>query len=212
MALGGSITAGVTDALKQLPHPGHRGGYREPLMRLLAADGYEVDFVGSQALGQGIQAFDPDHEAHPRWTIAQLAYGRRGDGSDGVYGWLAAQRADVVLLQLDAAHLATGPASVEAILSEIDRWEASPAGNPVTVVVSGVLGQAPAVQSFNRALQAMIARRASDDVIVLNHAGALVYPDHFGDRLHPNTVGYRKLAKLWRDALIDHQLLTKCRQ
>jgi hypothetical protein len=219
MTLGGAITAGVTDASKQLPKPALRVGYRQPLQVLLAANGYRVDFVGSQSFGHDIQGFDPDNEARPGWSAAEIAYGKKGTGADGIYGWLDRHPADIVLLQLSVNQLAGGLAGIEGILNEIDRWEMSAGGNPVTVVLLGVLTRGPgtpAINAFNRGIKVIVARRVShpgnspDDIVVIDDPNALLSPADFHDQLSPNSTGYRKLAQLWRAALVDHDLLNKC--
>jgi hypothetical protein len=218
MALGGDVAAGVINGAQNLPPSALRVGYRRTLARLLAAEGYAIDFVGTQHFGSRIEQFDGQTEAHGGWSATELAYGRKGDGSDGVYGWLAAHPADLVLLQLGIEHLADGPAGVEAILNEIDRWEAS-VGRPVIVVLSGIVSRppsAPAIQAFNAGVAAMVARRAAgslgkpDQIVLIRHGDALSSPANFHDRLHLNPSGYARLAALWRDALIDHELLEKC--
>jgi Bacterial Ig domain len=216
MALGGDTTAGVMDAAKQLPRPVNRVGYREPLKDLLTAEGYHIDFVGSQSFDNDIKGFDPDNEAHAAWNVAQITYGKNGYGSDGIYAWLTQHPADVVLLQLSVNELDAGLAGVEAILDEINRWEMSPGGNTVSVMLAGIVGQGPKLTAFNRSIRIMAARRAThlfsppDNIIFIDHNRALVYPEDFHDALHPNKVGYRKMAQTWRDALVDYGLLQRC--
>ncbi len=217
MTLGGAITAGLVDATRRLPPALHRTGYRQPLFDLLAADGYRVDLVGTQALGVGVAGFDADNEAHAGWTLIELAYGRRGDGTDGVYGWLDANPADIVLLQLERRHIVDGLAGVAAILDEIDRWQASPGGNPVTVVLASPVGNAlgkAAWNASNAGMEAMAARRAAreagakGEIVVIDHP--LAHPADFYSPLYPNPRGYRKMAAAWRNALIDNGLLRSC--
>ncbi|HEX2238949.1 MAG TPA: Ig-like domain-containing protein, partial [Gammaproteobacteria bacterium] len=218
MALGGVTTAGLIDTRRQLPPPAQRVGYRQPLYELLTTDGYAVDFVGSRSLGFGVEGFDADNEAHPGWTATELAYGERGNGSDGIYGWLTAHPADIVLLQINPGQT-DGAAGVEAIFKEIDRWEASPGGNPITVVLAEVPAKASGesnIRAFNRGLETIVTRRTADlingpdDIVVIDDYRALVYPADFHDPVHPNRAGYRKMAQTWRDALVEHGLLSKC--
>ncbi|MGH8503717.1 MAG: PKD domain-containing protein [Gammaproteobacteria bacterium] len=219
MPLGGALTAGSMDAAGQFPPPAHRVGYRRPLSLLLASEGYHVDFVGSRSFGFGIDGFDAGTQAHAGWSATEIAYGQRGDGSDGVYAWLTQHPADIVLLQLEANHLAAGPAGVEAILDEIYRWAASPGGRPVSVVLSGIVHPAPGgadIRAFNSALDALVARRVAGgvnrphDIIVVDAQRALTAPADFQHGAYLSPAGYRKLAGVWRDALTENNLLRKC--
>ncbi|MBA2492649.1 MAG: hypothetical protein H0V34_13445, partial [Gammaproteobacteria bacterium] len=217
MALGGATTAGVIDAARQLPSVAPRVGYRQALKAVLAADDYRVDFVGSRSAGIGLTDIDADHEAHPGWTLTELAYGRRGDGTDGIYGWLTTHPADVVLLQIERGHIADGVAGVFAVLDEIARWEASAGGNHVSVVVTapvGSLATLPGWKQFSDGLAAMAAGRETTargphKVMVIDHALIDMMDSH--GVLYPNPAGYRQMAQTWRDALIESTLLRSCR-
>src|SRR6187551_3033003 len=81
MPLGDSITEGT-----QVP-----GGYRIGLWQRMAAAGYRVDFVGSQANGPAALG-DHDHEGHPGWRIDQI--------DANITGWLAATGPRTVLLHI----------------------------------------------------------------------------------------------------------------
>src|SRR3954467_9425876 len=81
MPLGDSITEGT-----QVP-----GGYRIGLWQRLAAGGYRIDFVGSQANGPAALG-DHDHEGHPGWRIDQI--------DANITGWLATTTARTVLLHI----------------------------------------------------------------------------------------------------------------
>lgn len=216
MALGDGATAGLVNRATQLPRAPLRVGYRQHLQELLAAGGYTADFVGSQSFGYRVEDFDPDNEAHVGWTTTEMAYGKRADGRGGIYSWLSAHPADIVLLLISAKQILDGTFGVEAILGEIDRWEASSGVNPVTVVLAGAPGEMPDLTIFNNEIKAMVARRAispfnePDDIIVTDHNQVLTYPTDFHSRLYPNEVGYRKIAETWHTTLIDHGLLNKC--
>src|SRR5690606_20101241 len=69
MPLGDSITDGLT-----VP-----GGYRIDLWQKLVADGYTIDFVGSQSNGPASLG-DRDHEGHSGWRIDQI--------DANIVGWL----------------------------------------------------------------------------------------------------------------------------
>lgn len=194
-----------------------RLGFRQSLQALLRADGYNADFVGSQAVGTDARSFDTDTEVHAGLTAMELAYGKAGDGSDGIYAWLTANSADVVLLPMGPALARGGIYGVEAILDEIDRWAASPGGNPVSVVVASLIGAGANGDALHQAMITMIAGRAASgipasDVILINHHVA--HSGDFRDRLRPNAAGYgyRDTAQIWHETLVENGLLDKCPQ
>ena len=221
MVLGDSISAGITDYANQLPPEGQRTGYRQALYEALSAAGYAVDLVGTQRAGAEIVDFDADHEAHLDWTAAEMAYGRLSDGSDGIFAWLEANPADVVLLHAGSYGFSTSPAQMAAILDEIDRWEASANGNPVTVLLARIIDQNPSnpdITVYNTNVAAVVLERTNnpahpaypDAVIMVDQHSALAYPEDLADALHPDASGYGKMAELWRNTLLQQQLLDKC--
>ncbi len=222
MPLGDSIAAGITDAAQQLPSPPQRGGYRKPLYDRLHSGGFRIDFVGSQKFGFNLDQFDADNEAHPNWTTQELAFGRNAAGNDGVFAWLEAHPADIVLLYSGTQELNTSPDQVNVLLDEIDRWEASANGNPVTVVVARIIDQSPHnpdVEVYNDQVAALVQDRINnpdnpafpDRLILVDQFNALSYPqDLSSDGLHPDEAGYGKMAQVWFDALVNNVLLQTC--
>ncbi len=220
MLLGDSITAGVTDGANDQPPIGQRTGYRKPLYDALVAGGYQFDFVGSQLTGANVTDFDADNEAHPEWSADEIAYGRRLDGSEGIYAWLEKYPADIILLHIGTHQLNSNPVGVQAILDELERWERSPNGHPVTVLVARIIDQNPLnpdVSSFNTNLGALIQARThdpshADDLLIVDQHAALNYPADLYDEIHPKQNGYAKMAKVWFDTLSNPQtgLLFKC--
>jgi hypothetical protein len=220
MLLGNSITAGVTDGANDQPPIGQRTGYRKPLYDALVAGGYKFDFVGSQLTGANVTDFDADNEAHPEWSADEIAYGRRLDGSEGIYAWLEKYPADIILLHIGTHQLNSNPVGVQAILDELERWERSPNGHPVTVLVARIIDQNPLnpdVSSFNTNLGALIQARThdpshADDLLIVDQHAALNYPADLYDEIHPKQNGYAKMAKGWFDTLSNPQtgLLFKC--
>lgn len=216
MALGDGITAGLMQGAQQLPQEGQRVGYRAPLAAALTAAGYRFDLVGSQHIGAGLAGFDADAEAHADWSALELAYGRVLDGSDGIYGWLQANPADIVLLHAGSREL--NASDVGLILDEIDRWEAGAQGNPVTVIVARIIDQQPAnpvVSLFNADLDALVRNRVSnlaspDRLVQADQHSALNYSEDLSDGYYPNAGGYTKMAEVWFVSLIENQLVYKC--
>lgn len=214
MPLGDSITQGSLWTGTAFEAPEVRVGYRKPLFDALITWSYKVDFVGSLSNGWTVLS-DSEHEGHGGWTASEIAWGRTGFPTDGVQAWLNGNPADIVLLHAGTNGLdPNGDIDVEAILDEIDNWENSADGNPVTVILALIIDQDPInpdVTAFNDNLLTMANSRitAGDDVIVVDQQGALIYPNDLSDSLHPNESGYAKMANVWLDALTADNPNTK---
>ncbi len=221
MPLGDSITRGTMDALT--PPIELRVGYRKPLYDSLVASGYSFDFVGSDSLtgnDPSLQPFDSDNEGHGGWRDDEIAWGQVGYPTDGIRAWLDANPTDIILLHIGTNGLDTSAADVESILNEIDLWENSVAGNPVTVILARIINQNPitsVVTTFNDNVVAMALDRVNnsnnpaypDDIIIVDQEGALTYPDDLFNQEHPNSTGYGKMAPVWEQTLTAG-ILQKC--
>ena len=214
MPVGDSITAGrISDAVGP-PEP-LRAGYRKPLQDTLTASGATFDFVGSVDHGWDLPDFDYNHEGHGGWPPADIAWGQNGGyPTDGVRAWLDSNPADIVLLHIGTIGVDRSyDIDVEAILDEIDVWEASANGNPVTVILALIIDRAtiePEVTAYNNNLLTLANNRiaAGDDIIVVDQHSALTYPDDIEDNTHPTAVGYSKMSPVWFNALTD--VVDKC--
>lgn len=214
MPLGDSITRGITDDISVPPNPdeGARISYRRELYNNLLANGYNVDFVGSQSNGLSAAPpiADPNHEGIAGIKDDVLALGDPAnpnpDFRKGIYDRLMDNPADVLLLHIGTNGLnnfgdpgATGSQDVATLLDEVDRWEGD-TGIPVTVFLATIIDQAdnatgaqnPRVATFNSNLldpagliQPRIA--AGDKLIMVSGMrDALAYPtDLLSDPLSP---------------------------
>jgi len=223
MFLGDSITRGVSNFAREtvtVAQSKEWVGFRRKLYNDVVADGYGIDLVGSLKHGENAipEAVDPDHEGHGGWKVSDIAWGQGGAG-EGVRAWLNQNPADVVLLHIGTNDLiasTSAPESyrdVEHILDEIDAWEKSSSGNPVTVIVSTIVDTAtpmPEITMFNNDLVALLQSRInnseSPNVIIVDQRNALSYPIDMSntarDYFHPVTSGYNKMADVWRYPLI----------
>jgi len=207
MPLGDSITGGSAFNGVNFGTGDLRVGYRKPLFDTLDISGYKFDFVGSLEHGWAVLP-DFQHEGHGGWSAFDIAWGRN-PGTDGVFVWLDDNPADIVLLHAGTNDLAnTTEFDIADILNEIDRWENSAGGNPLTVILALIIDQDPinsGVTTFNNNVLAMANNRitAGDDIIVVNQQNALVYPDDLSDNVHPNDNGYARMANVWLDALTN---------
>jgi VCBS repeat-containing protein len=206
MPLGDSITMGSTFNGVDFGTDDSRVGYRKPLFETLgiSGSGYTFDFVGSSSDGWALLP-DSEHEGHGGWNAFEIAWGRDPD-TEGVFNWLVDNPADIILLHAGTNDLAnTTEFDIADILDEIERWENSALGNPVTVILARIIDQDPfdVVTDFNRKVKEMADLRINDDIIIVDQEIALSYPADMSDELHPNDNGYAKMANVWLDALTN---------
>jgi len=184
MPLGDSITA---------------GWYRYHLWVLLTNGGYgNVNFVGSLTSSDSM-TYDQNHEGHWGWADNQIA--------DNIYGWLQLNPPDIILLHIGTNALDTNPADVQNILNIIDQYETNYSTH-ITVLLARIINRNPyssTTTTFNNNVVAMANARISggDDIIIVNmETGAGInYSTDMWDDVHPNDVGYQKMAALWYSTL-----------
>ncbi len=202
MPLGNSIT--YDDRLAD--HEGKarpasvRTGYRSHLHYMLTDAGYPVDFVGSRVAGNKVvPEFDPHNEGHPGWTSYQIG--------NNVYRYLAQNPADIVLLHIGTNDNDTSVAGVNDILDQIDLYEED-TGRFVRVLVALIIDRQDhdlVIAGFNHKLDNLLKRRISrgDAITEVNmYRDANLTRADYADHTHPNDRGYKKMAKVWFDALM----------
>jgi len=168
-------------------------GYREHLYNKLENAGKNFVFVGSQMDGGFPQS---RHEGHGGWTSKQLA--------DETFRLLSENPAEIVLLHIGTNDLIrgySGMEDVEKILAEIDRFD------PATkVLLARIIIQEKytdrVTSKFNDELENMANRRIrqGDDIVLMDMEYALDLSD-YRDSLHPNELGYQKIATVWFETL-----------
>src|SRR5581483_2540247 len=136
MPLGDSITHGYT-----VP-----GGYRIGLWQRFTANGYKVDFVGSQSNGPASLG-DHDHEGHPGWRIDQI--------DADIVGWLGTYKPHTVLL-----HLGTNDIS--------HNYNLSPAPNRLSALIDHFTPAAPTGEVFGAHAIPLRARSVNAKVRTFN--------------------------------------------
>jgi hypothetical protein len=196
MPLGDSIT--YDDYEGDIRPASERVAYRLPLWESLDFEGYWFDFVGDEIAGEDFSPpFDPDNEGHPGFTDSQIA--------SNVYGYLANNPADVILLHIGTNEVDTDPDDVEFILDEIDRFS-----EQTTVVLARIINRAAYSQTttdFNDNVEDMAISRIDngDKIIIVDMEDGAGLQYVIGldmeDELHPNTMGYDLMADVWYNAL-----------
>ncbi|PID59212.1 MAG: hypothetical protein CR986_06965 [Ignavibacteriae bacterium] len=218
MPLGNSITRGIIESATNT-------GYRKYLSDLLLNEGVDFDFVGSQV--DGTIEFDKDHEGHGGWSAASNV-NRSKSLVDSVYRFLTNNPPNIILLHIGTNDIGTFQVlnenvtdlvdEVSAILDSIDRFEQENSLT-ITVLLAQIIQQVddPAtifvnerdsVIAFNLALESMVNSRISngDKIVLVNQESALNYPTDLSDGVHPNEIGYQKMANRWFYSLINNIL------
>ena len=201
MPLGDSLTLGV----------GAPGGYRLPLQAELLAKGLAYDFVGSVAYGNPPGTFDPEHEGHGGYRVADLitAYAN-GQAISDIEGWLAASAPDVVLLHAGTNDMAQpldwqlAPGHFEELLER--AFAASPRLQVVAarIAPTGFDERNLQVETYNRALDRLVRAQvlAGASVYLADVHGALAgIPFDGPDLVHLGPESYGIMANVWASAL-----------
>jgi lysophospholipase L1-like esterase len=204
----GSITYAATRAWLDA-HPGSEtdpdweetgtdpyNGYRADLKARLDKAGMKIDYVGSRHSGT---FGDVEHEGHPGWTIAQI--------NNILAARLDTYRPDVILLHLGTnnsrreAYTLSAPDELRTTMSIIK--EHAPAA---VVFVAKIVGparydadgvaRARRVNSLNAVLPGIVAAAGANLVDMSDISGL-----DLADAVHPNTVGYAKMAWKWYQAI-----------
>jgi len=211
MPLGDSITHGVeigTGNLDTPPVP-LRVGYRQSLLDQLAAAGQVVDFTGQggQRAGADAGISDADNNGYPGVDISFI-----NDRVQEVFDELPS---DVALLHIGTNLTPNNASGIDAILDNIDAWEA--ANFPVTVFVATLIPKRdPALQQtvdqFNADLRLRVAARLTDRLVLVEQADAVtvldIDPSDVG--VHPTAPGYLRMADTWYEAMAGSGLFPMC--
>jgi len=205
MPMGDSITYGasLSDIANDLGKEGQLGGYRKHLWYLFRDANISVDFVGTETAGYTIEPpIDPDHEGHPGWSSSDLA--------GWTYDILSTTPPDTILLHIGTNDNSDSINGVNAILDQIDRYE-NDSGKSIKVYVALIIDKKnhdPYHDKFNQNLMALVGQRIKygDRLTLVDMDGrARLQPSDYIDAIHPNDVGYYKMAVVWYNALTGPQ-------
>jgi len=189
MPLGDSITEGT-----QVP-----GGYRIGLWQRVTANGYRVDFVGSQFNGPSSLG-DHDHEGHPGWRIDQI--------DANIVGWLRTFTPHTVLLHigtndvLQNFNLNTAPNRLSALIDHITNTAPTAEVFVAQITPLANATQDSAARNFNSTIPGIVQSKvnAGKRVHLVDMHSALTTADLI-DGIHPTAGGYDKMAATWYSAL-----------
>jgi cellulase/cellobiase CelA1 len=191
MPLGDSITHG-----EETP-----GGYRIGLWQRFVANGFKVDFVGSQSNGPASLG-DHDHEGHPGWRIDQI--------DANIVGWLQATMPHTVLLHigtndvLQNFNLASAPNRLSTLIDHITATDPTAEVFVATIIPLASATAEANVRTFNAAIPGIVQSKvaAGKHVHLVDMHSALTAAD-LTDGIHPTAAGYDKMAAAWYAALLS---------
>ena len=192
MPLGDSITRGWWGSQTN-------NGYRGPLYSNLS--GQNFDFVGSQLDGDFP---DTEHEGYDAKTASWL--------NAAMLSRLVEHQPDIILYHIGTNNL--GGSNINAYAQAVDdTLEIIFNFDPDTCVILAKIiltRDDPArnirTHNYNILLEG-VAQSWADagyTVITVDMENALNYIDDMDDNLHPNDLGYAKMADVWADPLLDY--------
>jgi lysophospholipase L1-like esterase len=198
MPLGDSITRGVHGSSDST-------GYRRALYQSLTGAGHSVDFVGSQTDGTPTD-FDRNHEGHSGWRADQIR--------DNISSWLTTNPADIILLHIGTNDISQHQAdfgvggTIHEVRQILDRIDAKSTATVVFLarIINRNDGYSATTTTYNRQLQDSADKwiTKGDLITVVDQESALSYPADLADAVHPNDVGYGKMAQCWFTALASY--------
>ena len=191
LPVGDSITDGG-----QLP-----GGYRTTLWNSFKASNLSVDFVGSLSNGPNSLG-DKDHEGHSGWRIDEIA--------NSINGWLNTQQPDIITLMigtndiLDDFDVSAAPARLSLLIDQITNLYPNTHLLVASIppISDATINQR--VSAFNSTIPNIVSTKSDQGkkVTFVDISSKLNLSDLI-DGIHPNEVGYNKIAQAWESAILS---------
>ena len=191
LPLGDSITYGSSSP----------GGYRAPLYQLLTNAGFVVDYIGTQTGNPVASLPDSDHEGHGGWRIDQL--------DANILGWFGQLDDPDVILLLIGTNDYGQAYDADNATNRLEALIVKMATNRpfAKIIVANLLQRGEPYDTqiqttFNPFVPSIVARQAAlgRQVYFTDMRSALTLADTY-DNLHPNQIGYNKMATNWLAAI-----------
>lgn len=215
MPLGNSITAGYT-----IPVPGDLEGYRNFLYESLLNNGLDVDFIGSKENGSFIEN---QHEGHGGWHIKHWFGNKNYSLIDSLSKFLTLNHPDIILLHAGTNDIGelddyrnnntidTTVSDLSELLDEIYFFDSN-----IHVILARIINridnedtenvnETDTTTTYNVLIQNMADLRIAngDKLTVVDMEPSINYSTDLPDSVHPNAVGYYKMANVWFNGIID---------
>jgi lysophospholipase L1-like esterase len=191
LPLGDSITFGI----------GYAGGYRVELFSKALAASQKITFVGSAMNGPNMVdgvSFPRNNEGHSGWKINQLL--------SLIPAPALQQGPHIILLMIgtnDVAQnddLPNAPKRLDALLDKL--IDEAPQALIVVAQITPLSFGGSGVDAFNAALPAIVdARVKAGEHVMLVDMNSDFPTSLLGDGVHPNQMGYERMAGVWYDAI-----------
>jgi lysophospholipase L1-like esterase len=208
MPLGDSITY---DNRRQDMRPVDvRIAYRYELHRLLNSAGYVFGFVGSEIAGErylgremGNNAGFPGITTHQLARLVRTGYSDRSSTQITPGPYLETYPADIILLHIGTNGLEPSSDGVRDVLDSIRASDPD-----VYIIVARIIDRYPHSEvtgTFNDNVEAMVKARNDNRITLIDmeRGAGFDYSTDMADDLHPNDLGYRKMAAVWYEALTN---------
>ncbi len=227
LPVGNSITQGYTDGSLTI---GHMRGYRYGLKYLLQHADYDVDMVGSVSSGCDFFS-DCQHAGiggtRDQYVVRLLTDGFDERNGEQILvpprPYLDEFQPDIILLHIgtnDITHEGTDAISdqkISEILNLVDQYEVR-SGKVAMVFLALIINRkkpwnpgspAEITSSFNNSIKTMAQSRIAngDNLVIVDmeHDAGFLYTSedmaNDGEGLHPNDLGYSKMANMWFSAI-----------
>jgi hypothetical protein len=192
-------------------------GYRRPLYKLFDSVGYNVNiesFLGSVVSDTNITDFDTDHEGHGGYQVfIEKKYGgiwrdlyHNIDDSFNGENWFGQNSPNYVLLHIGTNDLGQDESpdsvaqqlsiTIDKIFSVDDSLELFLA--KIINVDSLQSNNWANTETYNNLIDSIVLQSPhSNQIHVINMEEVLDYENDLIDDVHPNDIGYNKMAKKW---------------
>jgi lysophospholipase L1-like esterase len=207
LALGDSMTAGDEQ------DPTRFRSYRGRLFELLTAEGYAVDFVGTQKLTPAIGG-DPDHDGYGGAWIGPG--GSTNNLTDKLASILAAVDADIIILALGWNSVYNEPSVAGVAYRDfVNRVAAAkPDAHIVVATLSPQKGQTeaqsaadlPGYAAINSVARSLAMASANDRLHLADYASAGFQEAEYWDVIHWLQTGADRAAKVLHQSLVNGPL------
>jgi len=200
LPLGDSLTLGFGSGTEGT---GSEAGYRLRLSNLLAGDGIDFDFVGSNQNGPGALA-DKDHEGFNGYAVPQVAEvaATAVPAHDPHVVLLMAGTNDQIVFVPPSQPPADAASDMESLIAQIHAD--APGAQIVVAQIIPLTFNDEGVREYNSLLPAIVERQQGEGVPVrLVDMYAIGRENLSSDGIHPTAKGYELMADIWYPALLE---------